>query len=155
MFIIWYFGNLSTAKKSLFLWLFCAFSGLLLIVHVEVFHGVDPDVIYDEAPYLCFWDNIRLLHEILMLCGCEGATLQHIPNLLADSVIVLSRQSVPKLLLWGFQFPFHSVVFTVPKPGRSEHRFTCREVWSSKNSVNRDWDIPLYHMQSHTILEHL
>ena len=94
-------------------------------VHVEVFHGVDPDVIYDEAPYLCLCHNIGLLHEILMLCGCEGAALQHIPNLLADSMIVLARQPVPKLLLCGFQLLFHSVVFTVPRSGRPRHRFTC------------------------------
>ena len=68
-------------------------------VHVEVFHGVDPDVIYDETPYLCFCHNIRLLHEVLMLRRCESATLQHIPNLLADLAIVVAGQSVPKLLL--------------------------------------------------------
>ena len=67
--------------------------------HVEVSHGAHPDVIYDETPYLCLGTNIALLHEILMLRGGEGATLQHIPNLLADPVIVLSGQSVPKLLL--------------------------------------------------------
>jgi hypothetical protein len=38
---------------------------------------------------------------------------------------VTAGQSVPKLLLRGFQLLFHSLVFTVPKPGRSEHRFTC------------------------------
>jgi hypothetical protein len=70
-----------------------------LEVHVEVFHGVDPDVIYNETPYLCFGTNITLLHEILMLGGGEGAALQHIPNLLADSAIVTAGQSVPKLLL--------------------------------------------------------
>ena len=58
--------------------------------HVEVFHGIDPDVIYDQAPYLCLGTNITLLHEVLVLCGCESATLQHIPNLLADSAIVLT-----------------------------------------------------------------
>ena len=76
-----------------------AFSGRFLIVHVEVFHGVDPDVIYDETPYLCLGHNIGLLHEVLVLRGCEGAALEHIPNLLADSMIVLTRQPVPKLLL--------------------------------------------------------
>jgi hypothetical protein len=67
--------------------------------HVEVLHGVDPDVIYDETPDLCLGTNIALLHEILMLGGGEGATLQHIPNLLADPAIVTAGQSVPKLLL--------------------------------------------------------
>ncbi len=67
--------------------------------HVEVSHGVDPDVIYDQTPYFCFCHNIALLHQVLMLCGCESATLQHIPNLLANSAIVTARQSVPKLLL--------------------------------------------------------
>ena len=68
---------------------------------MEVFHGVDPDVIYDETPNLCLCDNIGLPHEILMLCGCEGAALQHKINLLADSAVVTAGQSVPKLLLCG------------------------------------------------------
>ena len=97
-------------------------------VHVEVFHGVDPDVIYDETPYLCFGHNIGLLHEILMLRGCEGATLQHISNLLADSVIVLARQPVPKLLLCGFQLLFHSQYLRCPDRGDPGTASLVREV---------------------------
>ena len=76
-----------------------ASSGRFLIVHVEVFHGVDPDVIYDQTPYLCLGTDVGLPHEILMLGGCEGAALQHKIDLLADSAIVTAGQSVPKLLL--------------------------------------------------------
>ena len=97
-------------------------------VHVEVFHGVDPDVIYDETPYLCFGHNIGLLHEILMLRRCQGATLQHISNLLADSMIVLTRQPVPKLLLCGFQLLFHSQYLRCPDRGDPGTASLVREV---------------------------
>ena len=72
-------------------------------------------MINDQSPYFPLCGCVGLLHEILMLCGSDGATLQHIPDLLANSAIVLSRQSVPKLLLCGFQSAFH-VVF---KPAQS------------------------------------
>ena len=97
-------------------------------VHVEVFHGVDPDVIYDETPELCLCHNIGLLHEILMLRGCEGATLQHIPNLLANSAIVLTRQLVPKLLLCGFQSAFHHLYLRCPNRGDLSTASLVREV---------------------------
>ena len=97
-------------------------------VHVEVFHGVDPDVIYDETPYLCFCHNIGLLHQILMLRGGEGATLQHIANLLADLAIVFTGQSVPKLLLCGFQLLFHSQYLRCPDRGDPGTASLVREV---------------------------
>ena len=71
-----------------------------------------------------------------MLRGCQCAILQHIINLLADLAVMTAGQSVPKLLLCGFQLLFHSLVFTVPKPGRPEHRFTCREVVKLYKIVN-------------------
>jgi len=67
--------------------------------HVEVFHSSRSNMINNKTPYFCLGTNITLLHQVLVLCGCEGATLQHIPNLLADPAIVTAGQSVPKLLL--------------------------------------------------------
>ena len=59
-------------------------------------------MIDDQTPYFPLRGCVGLFHQPLMLGGRDGAGFQHIIDLLADSAIVLSRQSVPKLLLGGF-----------------------------------------------------
>ena len=85
-------------------------------------------MINDQSPYFPLCGCVGLLHEILMLRGCDGATLQHIPNLLANSAIVLTRQSVPKLLLCGFQLLFHSQYLRCPDRGDLSTASLVREV---------------------------
>ena len=70
-----------------------------MIVHIEISHGARSYVINDQSPYLRFGYRVALVDQPLMLRGLQGAALQHIIDLLANSAIVLARQSVPEPLL--------------------------------------------------------
>ena len=82
-----------------------AFSRLAAISGVEVLHGADPDVVYDQAPDLCLRGAITAIHQVAVLLLCDGAVLQHIVDLLPDPVVVLAREPAPESFLLGSQFP--------------------------------------------------
>ena len=72
--------------------------------HVEVLHGADTDVVYDQAPDLCLGTAITTIHEVAMLRSGDGPVLQHMVQLGTDPVVVLAREPVPKSFLLGFEF---------------------------------------------------
>ena len=71
---------------------------------VEVLHGADTDVVYDQAPDLCLGTAITAVHQIAMLVPRDGPVLQHIVQLGTDPVVVLAREPVPESFLRGLEF---------------------------------------------------
>ena len=74
------------------------------VCHVEVLHGADTDVVYDQAPDLCLGTAITAIHQVAMLLRRDGPVLQHIVQLGTDPVVVLAREPVPESFLLGFEF---------------------------------------------------
>ena len=73
--------------------------------HVEVLHGADADVVYDQAPDLRLGTAIAPVHEIAMLVTRDGPGPQHIVQLGTDAMVVLARETVPESFLLGPEFP--------------------------------------------------